>query len=189
VNSIINRIDNQQFWKFHGGIHPPEQKFITDNKPIRSLSLPKELIIPVQQHIGQAGELSVSVGDTVLKGQPLTTSSHSMAVPIHAPTSGTITAIKDSTIAHPSGLQELCVFLKPDGNEKWVERNICNDYSKLSRSEILQKIANAGISGMGGAGFPTYVKANTSNKIEFLIINAAECEPYITADDLIIREH
>ncbi len=189
MESIINRIDKNQFWKFHGGIHPPEQKFITENKPIRTLPLPKELILPLQQHIGQAGDLLVSVGDTVLKGQPLTSSAHPMAVPIHAPTSGKITAIKDSTIAHPSALKEPCLFIEPDGNDTWVKRNICNDYTKQSDSDLLQKISDAGISGMGGAGFPTYVKANTSAKIEFLIINAAECEPYITADDLLMKEH
>ncbi|WP_077338769.1 electron transport complex subunit RsxC [Pseudocolwellia agarivorans] len=192
MNSIINRIDKNQFWKFHGGIHPPEQKFITENKPIRTLPLPKELILPLQQHIGQAGELIVSVGDKVLKGQVLTASNHPMAVPIHAPTSGTITAIKDATIAHPSALQEPCLFLAPDGNDTWQQRNICTDYHKLSRFELLEKIANAGIAGMGGAGFPTHIKANSSaahsKRIEFLIINAAECEPYITADDLLIRE-
>ncbi|WP_426356840.1 electron transport complex subunit RsxC [Pseudocolwellia sp. HL-MZ19] len=189
MDSIINRIDKKQFWKFHGGIHPPEQKFITENKPIRTLPLPKEFILPLQQHIGQAGELLAAVGDTVLKGQPLTASAHPMAVPVHAPTSGTVTAIKDSTIAHPSALKEPCLFLAPDGNDTWVKRNICTDYTKQSHTDLLQKIADAGISGMGGAGFPTYVKANTSAKIEFLIINAAECEPYITADDLLIREH
>ena len=197
MNSIINRIDKNQFWKFHGGIHPPEQKFITDNKPIRTLALPKELIIPLQQHIGQAAELIVSVGDNVLKGQALTASNHPMAVPVHAPTSGTVTSIRNSTIAHPSALQELCLFLTPDGNDTWQQRNICTDYSQLSHQTILEKIANAGIAGMGGAGFPTHIKANSSvnnsainsAKIEFLIINAAECEPYITADDLLIKEH
>ena len=189
MDSIINRIDKNQFWKFHGGIHPPEQKFITENKPIRSLPLPKELILPLQQHIGQPGKLIVAVGDKVLKGQALTASNHPMAVPIHAPTSGTVTAIKHSTIAHPSALQEPCLFLEPDGNDTWQKRNICTDYKKLSNYELLEKIANAGISGMGGAGFPTHIKANSSAPIEFLIINAAECEPYITADDLLIKEH
>jgi len=197
VNSIINRIDKNQFWKFHGGIHPPEQKFITNNKPIRALPLPKELIIPLQQHIGQAAKLIVAIGDKVLKGQALTASNHPMAVTVHAPTSGKVTAIKNATIAHPSALQEPCLFLTPDGNDTWQQRNICTDYSQLSNLTILEKIANAGIAGMGGAGFPTHIKANSSvnnavtnsANIEFLIINAAECEPYITADDLLIKEH
>jgi electron transport complex protein RnfC len=189
VDSTIKRIDKGQFWKFHGGIHPPEQKFITDDKPIRNLALPKELILPLQQHIGQAGKLIVEVGQHVLKGQPLTESNHPMAVPIHAPTSGTVTKLAQSIIAHPSGFQENCLFLTPDGEEKWYTRNICSDYTALDNSQLIVKIENAGISGMGGAGFPTHIKVNNSAEIEYLIINAAECEPYITADDLLIREN
>ncbi len=188
MDSIIQRIDKGQFWKFHGGIHPPEQKFITADQPIRTLPLPNELILPLQQHIGQAGKVIVNIGDSVLKGQPLTHSDHPMAVPIHAPTSGKVTQIKPSVIAHPSGLEELCLFLEPDGEDKWCTRNICTDFTTLSNEQLIEKIANAGISGMGGAGFPTHIKVNNSAEIEYLIINAAECEPYITADDLLIRE-
>ena len=90
MQSIINRIENNQFWKFHGGIHPPEQKFLTNDKPIKPLHLPEMLIIPVQQHIGVPGDILVNVGDSILKGEPLTNSTSPMAVPVHAPTSGTI---------------------------------------------------------------------------------------------------
>ena len=189
MESIIERIKRGHFWKFHGGIHPPEQKHLTQDKPIRSIPIPELLQLPLQQHIGQSGELIVNIGDQVLKGQPLTRCSSPMAVPVHAPTSGTITAIEHAVIAHPSGLKDLCIFLKPDGEEKWFPRTVCDDVSALSKNEIISKIANAGISGMGGAGFPTHIKANTNKAIDFLIINAAECEPYITADDLLIREH
>lgn len=189
MNSTIKHIDKKQLWKFHGGIHPPEQKFITEDKPIRSLTLPKELILPLQQHIGQAGKLIVNVGDHVLKGQPLTESNHPMAVPIHAPTSGTVTKLAQSIIAHPSGLSELCLFLTPDGEEKWCTRTECSDYTKLDHNQLIEKITKAGISGMGGAGFPTHIKVSNAKEIEYLIINAAECEPYITADDSLIREH
>ncbi|MFT5850817.1 MAG: electron transport complex protein RnfC [Colwellia sp.] len=189
MGSVIERIKRANFWTFHGGIHPPEQKFLTTDKPIRAVSIPEQLILPLQQHIGIAADLRVKVGDKVLKGQALTQSMHPMAVPIHAPTSGTITAIKNAVIAHPSGLSELCLFIKPDGEDTWQERHICTDVSKLSHNEIIDKISSAGISGMGGAGFPTQVKISTRDKIQFLIINAAECEPYISADDLLIREH
>ncbi|NMP32762.1 electron transport complex subunit RsxC [Thalassotalea sp. M1531] len=189
MQSIINRIENNQFWKFHGGIHPPEQKFLTTNKPIRSLHLPEMLIIPIQQHIGVAGDICVNIGDQVLKGEALTAPSSPMAVPVHAPTSGTIEKIALQVIAHPSGLSELCIFLKPDHKDTWRERNICADYKTLARNEIVHKIAEAGISGMGGAGFPTHIKVDSKPNIDFLIINAAECEPYITADDLLMREH
>jgi electron transport complex protein RnfC len=189
VTSVIERIKRGHFWTFHGGIHPPEQKFLTTDKPIRALSIPDKLILPLQQHIGIAAVLKVVVGDKILKGQALTESSHPMAVPIHAPTSGTISAIKNAVIAHPSGLSELCIFITPDGEDKWRERNICTNIANLASNELIEKISAAGISGMGGAGFPTKVKVSTREKIQFLIINASECEPYITADDLLIREH
>ncbi|QBG34962.1 electron transport complex subunit RsxC [Litorilituus sediminis] len=189
MESIVERISRQHFWSFHGGVHPPEQKELTNNKPIKHLALPKQLILPLQQHIGRQGDLLVKVGDTVLKGQPLTASSNPMAVPIHAPTSGRISAIKPSVIAHPSGLSELCIFIDVDGEERWIERKACQDITQLSNQEIINKIANAGIAGMGGAGFPTHIKVNTKPDINFLIINAAECEPYITADDLLTCEH
>lgn len=189
MESLIERIKKGHFSQFHGGIHPPEQKFLTSTKPIASARIPTQLTIPVRQHIGQPGNIMVTVGDKVLKGQALSTSDSPMQLPVHAPTSGTITAIKPSVIPHPSGLSETCIMLKPDGDDTWCERTICPDYQLLSKGQILEKIANAGIAGMGGAGFPTQVKVGTLAKINYLIINAAECEPYITADDLLIQEH
>lgn len=189
MNSVIERIKKANFWQFHGGIHPPEQKFLTCTKPIASAQIPEQLIIPIRQHIGQAGDLIVQVGDKVLKGQALSVSNNPMSLPIHAPTSGIISAIKPMAIPHPSGLQENCIVLTPDNEDTWKPRKICPDYQSLPKEGILEKIANAGIAGMGGAGFPTQIKAGTSAKIDYLIINAAECEPYITADDLLIQEH
>lgn len=188
MESVIQRITRGHFWDFHGGIHPPEQKFFTSNKPIKQLVLPKQLIIPLQQHIGREGDLLVSIGEHVLKGQALTLSTNPMVVPIHAPTSGTINAIKMSVIAHPSGLSQLCIFLDVDGEDTWRKRDVCPDLEKLSNHEIIEKIADAGIAGMGGAGFPTHIKVNRKPEIKFLIINGAECEPYITADDLLMME-
>jgi len=189
VGSVIERIKRGHFWDFHGGIHPPEQKSLTTDKPIRAVSIPEKLILPLHQHIGISADLQVNVGDKVLKGQALTKSAHPMAVPVHAPTSGTISAIKNAVIAHPSGLSELCLFITPDGEDKWRKRQICTDVTKLTINDLIDKISSAGISGMGGAGFPTQVKVSTHEKIKLLIINAAECEPYISADDLLIREH
>ena len=189
VESVIERIHKGHFSHFHGGIHPPEQKFLTCTKPIASAQIPEQLTIPVRQHIGQAGDIIVAVGDKVLKGQALSASDSPMQLPVHAPTSGTISAIKASVIPHPSGLSETCIVIKPDGEDTWCKRKICPDYELLSKGQILEKIANAGVAGMGGAGFPTQVKVGTLAKIEYLIINAAECEPYITADDLLIQEH
>ncbi|MBL0712025.1 MAG: electron transport complex subunit RsxC, partial [Colwellia sp.] len=189
MESIIERIKQNKFWSFHGGIHPPEQKHITSDKPIRQLPLPKTLILPLQQHIGRQGELLVKEGDNILKGQALTQASNPMEVPVHAPTSGKITAIKKSPIAHPSGMSELCLFIAVDGEDTWRTRTICQDFTLLNNQQIISKIANAGIAGMGGAGFPTHIKVNAKSDINFLIINAVECEPYITSDDLLMREH
>jgi electron transport complex protein RnfC len=188
VESVIKRITQGEFWDFHGGIHPPEQKTLTFSKPIKQLPLPKQLIIPLQQHIGFEGDLLIKVGDHVLKGQPLTLSTNPMVVPIHAPTSGIISDITMSVIAHPSGLSQRCVFLDVDGKDTWRERNANADFSQLSNVNIIKKIADAGIAGMGGAGFPTHIKINSKPDINFLIINGAECEPYITADDLLMIE-
>ena len=193
MESVIERITQGNFWNFHGGIHPPGQKQLTTNKKIKRLPLPKQLILPLQQHIGREGSLSVNVGDKVLKGQALTSSDHPMAVPIHAPTSGTISAIKESIIAHPSGLSALCIFIDVDGQDTWITRQKHTDISHLSQVDLIKKIAVAGIAGMGGAGFPTHIKVNSENNpnknaINFLIINGVECEPYITADDLLMQE-
>ncbi len=188
MESVVERITRGHFWDFHGGIHPPEQKNLTSSKPIKQLALPELLIIPLQQHIGREGDLLVSIGEHVLKGQALTISTNPMVVPIHAPTSGTISAIKKSVIAHPSGLSQLCIFLDVDGEDTWRKRNVCHDIEQLSNHQIIEKIADAGISGMGGAGFPTHIKINSKPDINFLIINGAECEPYITADDLLMME-
>ncbi|WP_252730818.1 electron transport complex subunit RsxC [Colwellia sp. E2M01] len=188
MESVIERISRGQFWDFHGGIHPPEQKTLTSTKPIKQLALPKQLIIPLQQHIGLEGDILVSIGEHVLKGQPLTASTNPMEVPIHAPTSGTISAIKMSVIAHPSGLEQLCIFLDVDGLDTWRKRNVCPDLSLLTNHQIIEKIADSGIAGMGGAGFPTHIKASSKPDINFLIINGAECEPYITSDDLLMME-
>lgn len=188
MESIIERISQGQFWDFNGGIHPPEQKSLTTSKPIKQLSLPDQLIIPLQQHIGQEGDLIVKVGDHVLKGQALTVSTNPMVVPVHAPTSGIISSIKNAVIAHPSALSQLCIFLDVDGEDKWRNKNICSDINQLSNNQIIEKIADAGISGMGGAGFPTHIKVSSKPDINFLIINGVECEPYITSDDLLMME-
>jgi electron transport complex protein RnfC len=189
VESIEQRIERNHFWKFHGGIHPPQQKFLTNDKPIRHITMAEQFIIPLQQHIGSSGQLLVQVGDKVLKGQPLSALNNPMAIPVHAPTSGTITAIKNAPSAHPSMLPQLCVYLAPDGEDKWRERERCHDFHLLTAHDIITKVSNAGIAGMGGAGFPTHIKLQTHQSIEYLIINGAECEPYITADDLLMREN
>ncbi len=176
-------------WAFPGGIHPPQQKSLSNSASITRLPLPDKLIVALKQHIGANGKLLVEKGQHVLKGQPLTAPAANWSVPVHAPSSGVVTDIAPMPSAHPSALPELSVIIEPDGKDEWVALNKNKNPAELSHDELINIIHQAGISGMGGAGFPTYVKADTKQPIEFLIVNAVECEPYITADDVLMREH
>ncbi|CAI1612566.1 Nitrogen fixation protein rnfC [Serratia quinivorans] len=187
--NLFAAFKKDRIWDFDGGIHPPEMKTQSSGVPLRTAPLPDKFIIPLQQHLGPEGELCVKVGDAVLKGQPLTVG-RGRTVPVHAPTSGTISAITPHITAHPSGLAELCVIIQPDGEDRWCERAPVADYRQLTTSELIQRIHQAGIAGLGGAGFPTASKLQGGmNGVETLILNAAECEPYITADDRLMQEH
>ncbi|ELI7905946.1 electron transport complex subunit RsxC, partial [Yersinia enterocolitica] len=180
---------HDNIWEFDGGIHPPEMKLQSSRVPMRIATLPEQLIVPLQQHLGPEGELRVSTGERVLKGQPLTVG-RGRTVPVHAPTSGVITAIAPHTTAHPSGLAELCVHITPDGEDRWREQQPWADYWLHDKTSLLERIHQAGIAGLGGAGFPTASKLQGGlNSVTTLIINAAECEPYITADDRLMQEH
>ncbi|HAS3585017.1 electron transport complex subunit RsxC [Vibrio cholerae] len=188
--SLIEQIKSGKLWDFPGGIHPFENKHQSNRQPIINASIPNELVLPLKQHIGKAGDLLVKVGDRVLKGQPLTQYTSTFMLPIHAPTSGVISAIEPRTVAHPSGLSEPCIVLTPDQQEEWFELQPQPDYQQLSPETLLELIRQAGISGMGGAGFPTAKKLQSGlSRTEILIINAAECEPYITADDVLMRQY
>ncbi|MCE0492965.1 electron transport complex subunit RsxC [Vibrio salinus] len=188
--SLIEQIKAGKLWDFHGGIHPPENKKQSTKTPLEIASIPNEIILPLKQHIGKVGRLQVKSGTPVLKGQPLTKCDTAFTVPVHAPTSGIIKAIEPRTVAHPSGLSELCVVIEPDFEDKWLPQIPIADYRQHSPEELVELIRQAGISGMGGAGFPTARKIESGqSKIDVLIINAAECEPYITADDALMREH
>nr|WP_275442997.1 electron transport complex subunit RsxC [Pseudoalteromonas sp. OOF1S-7] len=178
-------------WQFPGGIHPPEQKSVSNQASIGRIPLPDYLVLPLKQHIGANGQLLVNKGDTVRKGQPLTRPGANWSLPVHAPTSGVISDIKPMPSAHPSALPELSIVLTPDGEDQWCELSPVADYTQLDNQALIDIIHHAGIAGMGGAGFPTYVKADSARHkpVEFLVVNGVECEPYITADDLLMREH
>lgn len=180
-----------QLWNFAGGIHPPENKHQSTTRSIQQAGIPERLVLPLQKHIGEPAEVVVNVGDQVLKGQVVADVTSGMGVPVHAPTSGTIEAVEQLPVPHPSGMSDWCVVLKPDGEDRWTELSPISDYKLMDREQVLQVIRNAGIAGMGGAGFPTDIKLRPprDRKVETLILNGAECEPYITADDLTMREH
>ena len=180
-----------QMWDFAGGIHPAENKQQSTARAIRMAGLPERLVLPLQQHIGDPAEPLVEVGERVLKGQKIADVTLGMGVPVHAPTSGVIESIAELPVPHPSGMNDWCITLKPDGEDEWRERHPVSDYRSLDRETVLDLIHEAGISGMGGAGFPTDIKLRPpkDRKVDTLILNGAECEPYITADDMTMREH
>ncbi|MBA0189159.1 electron transport complex subunit RsxC [Pectobacterium odoriferum] len=185
---LFSAFKKDRIWDFDGGIHPPEMKTQSSQTPLRQIPLPEQFIIPLKQHLGPEGEICVSVGDKVLRGQPLTRGK-GRTLPVHAPTSGTVNAIRQHTTAHPSGLSELSIIIVPDGDDRWCERQTFTDYRAQSTDTLLAHLHQAGIAGLGGAGFPTAAKLQGGMRgIETLIINGAECEPYITADDRLMQE-
>lgn len=187
--STLNSSERSLF-DFNGGIHPPECKTLSNQTEITQSPMPPMLYLPLQQHIGRPAKPIVEAGDKVLKGQLIAEAQGAISANVHAPTSGTIEALQEHSIAHPSGLTDICILLRPDGKEEWCKLTPSEHFEHLSPSEIQQKIRDAGIAGMGGAGFPTEVKLHPprEDKVQTLILNAAECEPYITADDRLIRE-
>ena len=186
---IIAKIRAGRTWRFHGGIHPAEHKKESSETPIERLEPASVYIVPVRQHSGDAGTVVVKAGDHVRKGDPLTRSSGRRDLPVSAPTSGTITKIGLHTAPHQSGLEDLEITITPDGKDEWRERHPIADFRTKSPQELLSIIHQAGIAGMGGAGFPADQKiAGAVGKTHILIINGSECEPYITCDDRLMRE-
>ena len=178
----------RKLYHFHGGIHPPSNKTQSTRAAIAHAPLPTKLIVPLHQHAGEAAKPIVQAGDHVLKGQLIGMPDGFVSSAVHAPTSGTITAIDMQLIAHPSGLPNLCATLIPDGKEEWVGLKPV-DYRSHSTAELQQLLRMAGVVGLGGAAFPSDIKLRIGKqKITTLILNGAECEPYITCDDMLMRE-
>lgn len=175
-----------------GGVHPEYRKERTSESAVVPLPLPTALYLPLQQHIGAPAEPVVTEGEHVLKGQLLAHAGGAVSAPTHAPTSGVIKAITSITAPHPSGLPQLTIVLEPDGKDEWADlpAPIADPFA-AEPAEIRGRVAAAGIVGMGGATFPSAVKLGLGNqkKIDILLLNGAECEPYLTCDDRLMREH
>ncbi len=181
---------NPGLHRFNGGIYFPDAHTESTQDPIAAPPIPRKLILPLKQHIGDSCEALVTVGDNVLKGQLLAEANSYIGAPIHAPTSGTVEAIETREVPHPSGLAAPCIVIKTDGEDRWCSRELISDYQNMDRSHLRNLIRDAGIVGLGGAAFPSSVKLNPGpgKTIHTLIVNAAECEPYINCDEMLIRE-
>lgn len=182
---------NPGSWDFHGGIHRPDMKAMSAGRHLGRVPLPGRLVIPLQQHIGTMAEPLVKPGEQVFKGQTIARVSEYIGAPIHAPTSGTVLEISEQPVPHPSGLSSTCIVLEADGEDAWYDDlpEPLPWFEELDSSVLRERIRWAGIVGLGGAAFPTSVKVNPGpdRKIDTLVINGAECEPYITCDDLLMR--
>lgn len=180
----------QQVFSIHGGVHPPENKTQSTGEPIGTIPLAAEIVLPLSQHLGAPAMPVVAIGDQVLKGQLIAAPQGLISAPVHASTSGKVIAIENHPIPHASGINAPCIVIETDHNDTWIELTPCEDYTQLGKDNLLQIIRDSGITGMGGAGFPTAVKLNprADQHIDTLIINGTECEPYITADDMLMRE-
>jgi len=175
--------------KFHGGVHPPQHKTESSCLPIAAMPLPKRVIVPLRQHIGAPAKVHLKVGDHVLKGELIGVADGYISAAVHAPTSGTVSAVDLHAVPHPSGLPDLCITIDADGEDRWIEHQPI-DYRTAAPDAVRTALRDAGIVGLGGAVFPTYVKLNPGRQtgIKTLVLNGAECEPWITSDDLLMRE-
>lgn len=173
---------------FAGGLHPPDSKKYSEHKAIEICPLPEVLIIPAAQHIGAPAEICVAVGDQVKKGQVIANAKGFVSVPVHASTSGEVIAVEPRL--HPMGRLLPAVVIKVDGKDQWDESLKHNDPDQLDADALKKILLNAGIVGMGGATFPTHVKLSPppEKKIDTLILNGVECEPYLTADHRLMLE-
>lgn len=177
-------------FRFRGGAKVAGRKDLTSDRGIVTPPLPPVLHIPLQQHVGNPAVPAVRVGEHVAKGQLIADAKGAISAPVHAPTSGHVTRIGAHTAPHPSGLPVMTLSLEPDGKETWIRLPEPLDLQVATGAQIAQRVAEAGVVGMGGAAFPAAVKLNQGQRyrLDLLILNGAECEPYLTCDDRLMRE-
>lgn len=174
---------------FKGGVHPADNKSQTENMQTERISMPKMLYIPLIQHIGTPLEPVVAIGEKVLKGQKIGDSKAFLTSPIHSSTSGVVKKIENYDF--PLMGKTRTVFIEPDGEEAWCELFPIKTWENATKEELLEKIRECGIVGIGGASFPTHIKLNppADAKIDTLLLNAAECEPYLNSDNRLLIEN
>jgi electron transport complex protein RnfC len=179
----------RQLFNFKGGVKPQTNKAPSVQAPIGQAPLPSRLYVPLHQSIGGAPNPLVQPGEQVLKGQLIGGADGWLSAAVHAPTSGTVLAIEEHVAAHPSGLPTLSVVIDPDGRDEWIVRTPL-DHRSLAPERVRELLRDAGVVGLGGAVFPSHAKLTAAKTVavEQLVINGAECEPFMTCDDLLMRE-
>lgn len=188
---FFKEVEKMKALTFKRGVHPPDSKEFTNKRPIEIL-MPKEgadIVVPMSQHIGAPCEPIVAKGDRVLLGQKIAESGAFVSAPIHASVSGVVKEIKQ--VLTPGGSMSNAIIITNDGKfEEDPSLGKDTEYESFSKEKIIEKVKNAGIVGLGGAGFPTHIKLNPGpdKKIDSIIVNAAECEPYLTTDHRVLLE-
>lgn len=175
---------------FRHGVHPPEEKGLTSHLPIRRMPFPAELILPLRQHAGKPAKLSVKVGDTVERGDKIAEADGYMSVPIHASAAGTVVGVE--LWPHPDGSMAEAVRMEVDRFAPQVPRpRLVPHWKGLTPEQVVSAVQQAGVVGLGGAAFPTHVKLAPPKDytVHTLIINGAECEPYLTSDHRTMAEY
>jgi len=179
-----------RLYRFHGGLVLAGHRELTVTAHISPADIPPLLVLPLLQHIGEPAEALVKPGDRVQTGEMIARPGGTVSAPVHASGSGTVVAVEPRPVPHPSGLSADCIVIETDGRDQWLESaGDLSDYRSADPQILLERIREAGIVGLGGAGFPTRVKlASGKQGIDTLIINGAECEPYITCDQRLMLE-
>lgn len=178
-----------KFFGFRGGVHPPENKIQTENMDVEEVKAPKMLYVALLQHIGAPLDPIVAVGDRVLKGQKIADSQAFMSSPIHSPVSGIVKRIEDHVFPLMGRIKT--VIIENDEQETWDELSKIEKWENVDRRTLLTMIREKGIVGIGGASFPTHIKLDppADAKIDTLLLNGAECEPYLNSDNRLMIEN
>jgi electron transport complex protein RnfC len=186
---VLTLSGSNSVFDFAGGVHPPHSKETTEASPIEVMSPPSTVVIPLQQHIGAPCKVVVKVKDEVKRGQVVGEAGGFVSAPVHASISGVVTKVE--LRPHPAGGEVMSVVIESDGKDEAIEMKGVKDYRTLSPEKLREIIMKAGIVGMGGAAFPTHVKLTPppGEKCEVVILNGAECEPYLTSDHREMLEH
>ena len=189
--SLATLLRPSQFLTIRGGVHPETRKHLTCDAEVQVMPVPPLLRVALQQHSGAVAEPLVARDDLVLKGQLIGRARGAMSANIHAPTSGRVIAVGHFTAPHPSGLPVPTITIRADGEDRWGAHLPRLRPEDADPDEIAAQIERAGIVGLGGAAFPAAVKLNQRKKyaLDTLLLNGAECEPYLTCDDRLMREH
>ena len=178
-----------RLWRFHGGLKLDARTARPAAESIGAVPVPPRLVLPLSQHVGQPAEPVVAVGERVLRGQPIARPRGYVGAKVHASSSGTVVEIADHPVPHPSGLSAPCIVIETDGlDEPWTGYEPSPAYTELHANELRARVRAAGVVGLGGAAFPTAVKLGAGSGLKLLILNGAECEPYICCDELLLRE-